>query len=300
MHESACQKSCETGMSGRDFARMSRLIYDECGIKMPDAKKTMLEARLGKRLRGLGMGSFAEYCDYLFSREGREQELVLMIDLVTTNKTDFFREPAHFDYLRQNVLPEWVGKGGKLAADKLMLWSAGCSTGEEPYTLAMVLNEFAADCPGFDFRMLASDISTRVLESAVRAVYDEEKVVPVPSGLKKKYLLRSRDKDSSLVRIAPEIREKVRFRRINFMDADFGIGDRFDVIFCRNVVIYFDRETQERLLNKFCNYLNKGGYIFMGHSETLNGLDVPLSMVHPTVYRKVGGPSGRAVRNTRD
>jgi chemotaxis protein methyltransferase CheR len=293
MHETAGRKRCESGMSNSDFARMSRLIYDKCGIKMPDVKRTMLEARLGKRLKGLGMGTFAEYCDFLFSREGMEKEFILMIDLVTTNKTDFFREPAHFDYLRQKVLPEWVGHAGCLSAKKLRLWSAGCSTGEEPYTLAMVLNEFAEECQGFDFTLLASDISTRVLETALRAVYEEEKVAPVPHSLKRKYILRSRDRDSSRVRIVPEIREKVRFRRINFMDADFGINDRFDVIFCRNVVIYFDRETQERLLNKFCNYLNKGGYIFMGHSETLNGLDVPLSMVHPTVYRKVGGTAGK-------
>jgi chemotaxis protein methyltransferase CheR len=265
---------------------MSRLIYDECGIKMPDVKRTMLEARLGNRLRSLGLHSFGEYCDYLFSREGMERELVIMIDLVTTNKTDFFREPAHFDYMLLKVLPDWASNANKLSERKLKVWSAGCSTGEEPYTLAMVLNEFALECPGFDFSVLATDISTRVLETAIRGVYEEEKIEPVPQPLKRKYLLRGKDRSSGLVRIVPEIRAKVRFRRLNFMDTDFGITDKFDIIFCRNVVIYFDRATQERLLTKFCAHLATDGYIFMGHSETMNGLDVPLAMVHPTVYRK--------------
>jgi len=286
MREALQRNECATGLSPRDFARMSKLIYDECGIKMPDVKKTMLEARLAKRLRGLGLHSFDDYCDYLFSREGMEQELVLMIDLVTTNKTDFFREPAHFDYMLQSVLPEWVGGGEGVSGRKLKVWSAGCSTGEEPYTLAMILNEFAEEHPGFDYRILATDICNGVLEKAIQAVYDEERIAPVPQHLKRKYLLRSKERTSGLVRIVPELREKVRFRRLNFMDNDFGIHETVDIIFCRNVVIYFDRPTQERLLNKFCAHLASDGYIFMGHSETLNGLDVPLVMVHPTIYRK--------------
>lgn len=287
MHQTAAQfREYENGMSYRDFTRMSRLIYENCGIKMPDTKKTMLEARLGKRLRRLEMRSFGEYCDYLFSREGMERELVTMIDLVTTNKTDFFREPAHYDHLLLKVLPEWVSNRPSPPAVKLKVWSAGCSTGEEPYTLAMVLNEFAAECPGFDFSILATDISTRVLETAVSAVYEKEKVIPVPQNLKRKYLLRSKYRESAMVRIVPELREKIRFRRLNFMDADFGIVEKFDIIFCRNVVIYFDRNTQERLLNKFCSLMAKDAHLFMGHSETINGLEVPLVMVYPTVYQK--------------
>jgi len=286
MHQPAQLKEREGGLSNGDFARLSRLIYDACGIKMPDVKRTMLEARLGRRLKSLGLHSFGEYCDYLFSREGMERELVVMIDLVTTNKTDFFREPQHFDHMLLKVLPEWASNGSNLSERKLKVWSAGCSTGEEPYTLAMVLNEFALECPGFDYSVLATDISTRVLETAMRAVYEEEKIEPLPQPLKRKYLLRGKDRSSGLVRIVPEIRAKVRFRRLNFMDSDFGITDKFDIIFCRNVVIYFDRPTQEKLLSKFCTHLATDGYIFMGHSETLNGLDVPLAMTHPTVYRK--------------
>ena len=271
-------------MSSREFASLSRFIYEQCGIKMPEGKKTMLEGRLQKRLRVLGMKSFAQYLDYLFQPDGNSDELVQMIDHVTTNKTDFFREPDHFDYLQNKVLPEWWGKYG---TRRLMLWSAGCSTGQEPYTLAMVLQEFAAGRPGFDFQILATDISTRVLEQAKGAVYSEELLAPLPSVLKTKYVLRSKDRQSGLVRIVPELRARVKFRRLNFLDGDFGLREPLDIIFCRNVIIYFDRQTQARLLQRFFTHMRAGAHIFMGHSETLSGLDVPLVSVAPTVYRKI-------------
>ena len=286
MHESFQSNAYTAVLSGSDFSRLSRLIYEESGIKMPAAKKHMIEARLGKRLKSLGISSFSAYCDYLFSNEGLKQELTGMIDLITTNKTDFFRESAHFNYLMQKVLPGWVHEQQGFSGRELRVWSAGCSTGEEPYTLAMILNEFAEKSPGFDYRILATDLSTRVLEKAKLAIYDAERVAPVPQLFKKKYLLRSRNRSKGLVRIGPELRRKVRFHRLNFMDNDFGIREPFDIIFCRNVVIYFDRPTQERLLNKFYTHMTNDGYIFMGHSETLNGLDVPLVQVHPTIYRK--------------
>jgi chemotaxis protein methyltransferase CheR len=271
-------------MSSREFASLSRFIYEQCGIKMPEAKKTMLEGRLQKRLRALGMKNFSQYVDYLFHPAGNNDELVQMIDHVTTNKTDFFREPDHFEYLQKKVLPEWFEKYG---TRRLMVWSAGCSTGQEPYTLAMVLNEFAGERPGFDFQILATDISTRVLEQAKRAVYSEDLTAPMPSVLKSKYLLRSKDRRSGLVRIAPELRARVKFRRLNFLDGDFGLREPLDIIFCRNVIIYFDRPTQSRLLQRFYGHMRTGAYIFMGHSETLSGLDVPLVSVAPTVYRKI-------------
>jgi chemotaxis protein methyltransferase CheR len=269
-----------------DFLRLGRFIYDECGIRMPPIKKTMLESRLQKRLRILDMDSFVQYCAYLFSSEGLLAEAVPMLDLVTTNKTDFFRESDHFEYLAASVLPGYVQKG-EGACRNLRIWSAGCSTGEEPYTLAMVLQEFAEQSPGFDFRILATDLSTRVLQSGRVAVYHEERTAPVPPDLKRKYFLRSKDRSERVVRIVPQLREKVEFRRLNFMGDDFGIRERVDIIFCRNVIIYFDRPTQERLLQRFCTHLAPGGFIFMGHSETLNGLDVPLVQVSPTIYRKV-------------
>lgn len=263
-------------MSQKDFARLREFIYSECGINLVDAKKTMLEARLQKRLRMLNLKTFTQYCDYLFSTHGVEEELTEMIDQVTTNKTDFFREPGHFEYLKRKALPEL-----SRLKKSFLVWSAGCSSGEEPYTLAMILEDF-----GCDFTVLATDISTKVLEKARRAVYDEERVVPVPMAFKKKYLLASKDRTKKLFRVVPELRQRVKLRRLNFMDADFGFREPIDIIFCRNVVIYFDKPTQERLLNHFCRYLSPHGYIFMGHSETLLGMDVPLVSVAPTIYRR--------------
>lgn len=283
-----CNDDPRENLSQRDFLRLSRFIHEECGIKMPESKKVMLEARFQKRLRILGMKTFDDYCNYLFSDEGMERELHHMIDVVTTNKTDFFREPSHFDYLFKKILPEIAAKKENGAGRKITIWSAGCSTGEEPYTLAMVTNEFAERYPerGFAWSILATDISTKVLEKARQAIFDSERVTPIPDPMKKKYLLRSKDPNKGLCRIVPELRKTVWFRRLNFMDEDFGMEERIDVIFCRNVIIYFDRPTQTRLLNKFCSQLVPGGYLFLGHSETLHGLDVPLVQIMPTIYRK--------------
>lgn len=271
-------------MDNRIFERLSEFIKTELGIKMPSSKKTLLEARLQKRLRELCLNSHEEYCRYLFSPEGMEQELVNLVDVVTTNTTDFFREPKHFSLLLERVLPALLGRGG--SGRRVHVWSAGCSSGEEPYTLSMVLSEFARATPGFSFNILATDISTQVLRMAVRAVYPESKIGPIPLEYRKRYLLRSRDRTRRLVRIGPEARAHVRFRRLNFME-DFSLEDQLDIIFCRNVVIYFDRPTQERLFSRFCRKLSPGGFLFIGHSESLTGMSLPLESVAPTVYRKI-------------
>lgn len=272
-------------LKDREFNRFSGFIYDEVGIKMPPAKKTMLEARLQKRLKALGLNTFEEYADFVFSSAGKADEIIHLIDVVTTNKTDFFREPAHFDYLVKSAVPSLIDGRDAGLKSPLKIWSAGCSTGEEPYTLAMVLSEFAASTPSFRTSILASDISTSVLSKARNAIYSEDRVDTIPLHLKKKYLLRSRDASKSLVRIAPQLRAMVNFRRLNFME-DFGLPEQMDIIFCRNVIIYFDKPTQERLLNRFHQQLVRGGFLFLGHSETLNGLNVPLHPVASTVYRK--------------
>ncbi len=273
-------------LSSRDFSRLSVFIYDELGIKMPEAKQTMLAGRLSRRLRALSLSNFAEYCDFLFSPEGQEEEMVHLIDAVTTNKTDFFREPGHFDYLTRTALPELRRIGSIGAGRRLKLWSAGCSTGEEPYTLAMVLAEYAAMHPGFDFDILATDISTRVLQVARRAIYPFERIEPVPMPLRSKYLLKNKDRKNPLVRIVPALRARIGFGRLNFMAEEFGLREKMDIVFCRNVIIYFDKGTQEKLMAKFCRNLNPGGYLFLGHSESLHNYDIPLVQVAPTVYRK--------------
>jgi chemotaxis protein methyltransferase CheR len=274
-------------LSGRDFERFSKLVYEQCGIKLPGHKQSMLEARLRKRLRALGLASFEEYAEMIFSGREPEGELVKLIDVVTTNKTDFFREPAHFDFLIRTALPTLIEKDGAGTDRPLRIWSAGCSTGKEPYTLAMVLSEFREGHPGFRFEILGTDISTDVLDKAVQGVYAEEKAAPIPPALCRKYLLKAKDPERRQVRIVPELRSLVKFRRLNFMDADYGLREPFDIIFCRNVLIYFDRATQERLLTRFAGYLESGRFLFLGHSETLLGLNLPLRQMAPSVYCKV-------------
>ncbi|MGE4560373.1 MAG: protein-glutamate O-methyltransferase CheR [Desulfobulbus sp.] len=274
-------------ISRHDFHQLSSLIYQELGIKMPESKQTMLTGRLTKRLRILGMGSFSQYCDFLFSPEGWEEEMVHLINAVTTNKTDFFREPTHFHYLTNTSLSVLQEKQRFNSRNPCRIWSAGCSTGEEPYTLAMVLAEVQEAQPGFRFEILATDISTRVLDIARRAVYPMERIEPISNLRRKKYLLKGRDRKTPEVRIVPELRRLVRFGRLNFMDKDFGLPEMVDVIFCRNVIIYFDKQTQEKLMRKFSSHLHPGGYLFLGHSESLHGYQTPFLQVAPTIYRKL-------------
>jgi chemotaxis protein methyltransferase CheR len=274
----------DESISNADFGRLRSLIYEQSGINLSAEKKTMLELRIKRRLRSLDLNSFAQYCDYLFGPHGQKEEIVHLLDVVSTNKTDFFREPEHFEYLVQKAIPELMARNQ--SGRPLLVWSAGCSTGEEPYTLAMVLNECGPTNSGFRFRVLATDISTTVLAKADRGVFSVEVVGPVPPDLRRKYFMRSRDRDSNLLRVVPELRQLVEFRRLNFMDADFGLSQKADAIFCRNVIIYFDRATQEQIIQKLAAQLVPGGYAFVGHSETLHDMDIPLAPVAPAIYRK--------------
>jgi len=277
------------GLSPESLARFCKYITGELGIKMSDAKLPMLQSRLQRRLRVLGLNSLDEYQDHLFNSPGGEAERVHFFDAITTNKTDFFREPQHFDYLVQTALPTLAPDDTGRAVNHpwhLKLWCAGCSSGEEPYTLAMVLAEFAGKQPGFDFSLMATDISTKVLEHARAGIYDEERVAPVLPALRAKYLLRSKDRACAQVRIIPDLRRKITFHRLNFMDAHYGVKDVFDVIFFRNVMIYFDKPTQESVINKLCRNLAPGGYLFVGHSESLAGLDLPVTSIGSAIYRK--------------
>jgi len=272
-------------LSDNEFRKISEYIYDLCGIKLPAIKKTMLSARLHKRLRHLNFNSFSEYFKYVLSREGQEEELVHMIDVVSTNKTEFFREAKHFDVLTSLVLPEHL-KGMRLQNNrKLKVWSAGCSSGEEPYTLAMVLEDFFGKYPGLDYEILATDISTRVLSIAKDGIYQDETVAPVPTLLRHKYLMRGKGRQAGFHRVVPELRAKVKFQRLNFMDKQFDIKGPHDIIFCRNVIIYFDRKTQQELFGKFYRHLAPSGYLFTGHSESLEGIIDRMERVASAVYR---------------
>lgn len=284
----ACEVSPSSILSPATFEKFCQFITSELGIKMSENKVPMLQSRLLQRLRKLGLGSLDEYQAYLFDSPQGEDELVHFINAITTNKTDFFREPGHFTYLTQTALPNLAPKArdGFERPWRLNTWCAGCSSGEEPYTLAMVLAEYGAQQPAFDYSILATDISTRVLNQAQLGIYDEERIEPIPPTLRPKYLLRSKDRARALVRIIPELRGKLWFHRLNFMAAHYGLKETFDVIFFRNVMIYFNKPTQEAVIHKLCRHLAPGGYLFVGHSESLAGLNLPVVCVGSAVYRK--------------
>lgn len=267
-------------MDDESFARISSYVTREYGIKLPVNKRSMLESRLNKKVKTLGMENYKQFFDYVFSDEGKE-DLFHVIDLITTNKTDFFREAAHFRYLTQEFLPAYQAEFGR---NNLKFWSAGCSTGEEPYTLVMAMEEYKKRHPEMVYSLLASDVSIRVIQTAFQGIYDLEKIDPVPIELKRTYFMRSKS-NPKLVRVKPQYRKKLQFKRINFMDNHFGLTKNdFDVIFCRNVLIYFDKATQESVIHKFCSHLKPGGLLFLGHSESIIGMNVPLRQIRPTVY----------------
>ncbi len=268
------------------FADFQAVITGTLGIKMPPTKKVMLQSRLHRRLRELGLETFEEYHSRFFGDPAHQAaELEHLLNLATTNKTDFFREPDHFDVLAKEVLPAWLRAP---TGPAFSVWCAGCSTGGEAYTIAMVLAEQQRTF-SFNFVIRATDVSTRVLETARRAVYSEEHVAPVPLALRQKYLLRSRDREAAQVRIGPELSAHVRFGHLNFLSPDYGMREVFDAVFFRNVMIYFDRETQQEVVAKICRQLRPDGRLFIAHSETLQGLALPLRMTGPAAYRRLPG-----------
>lgn len=270
-------------LSQEDFKAFSDYIYAEFGIKMPDIKRVMLQGRLLKRIRELKMSSYAEYKTYFFSEEGQRKELYDFLSVVTTNKTDFFRESAHFDFLSQEVLPGFMAEG----RTNIKVWSAACSSGEEPYTISIVLNEFKETHPQLNFKILGTDISSNVLDKAAKGVYPEKTVDVIPMHLKRKYFLRSKDRTTPTVRVTPQLQQNISLKYLNLMDSVYDITEKYDVIFCRNVLIYFDRETQEKVVTKLCRHLAPGGYLMIGHSESIANMDLPLKNIKPTMFKRI-------------
>ncbi|MCA1987777.1 MAG: protein-glutamate O-methyltransferase [Desulfarculus sp.] len=264
------------------FSKLASLVYRLCGIHLGEGKRELLRARLAKRLRATGCRDVQEYIERLEGdRSGHE--LVCFLDVITTNKTDFFREPKHFEFLVDDVLP----KLDKLCHgnEPLRIWSAACSTGEEPYTLAMVLMENRALWERRGAGILASDLSTKVLEQAQNGVYAQDRVADIPRPFLTKYFQRGTNRWAGYVRVRPELRKMIQYRRLNLMD-NFDFDKPFHVIFCRNVMIYFDKPTQERLVEKFRACLVQGGYLMVGHSESLTGIHHRLAFTRPAVYRR--------------
>lgn len=269
----------EMTLSTDEFQLFKDLVYQEVGISLSENKQSLIVSRLSKRVRELALSSYQAYYDFVVSREN-PKELTKLLDLISTNKTDFFREPGHFDFLRDHIVPT-------LASQKsIRIWCSASSTGEEPYTIAMTLWDAIDQPTQWNCKILASDISTRVLEKAAKGIYEDERVQSLPSDLVRRHFLRGKGEQHGFVKIKPLLSKMITFRRINLMDEAFPIRSPLDVIFCRNVMIYFDRPTQAKLMAKFNRYLKPGGYLFIGHSESLQWIEHPFSYVAPTIYQK--------------
>jgi chemotaxis protein methyltransferase CheR len=271
-------------LSDYEFDRISGLVYSLCGISLGSGKKELVTARLARRLNELKLQSYDAYLKYLSGDESG-YELLQLIDVITTNVTSFFREMHHFDYIKEHILPEYKSK-----SNKIRIWSAGCSSGEEPYSMAVLLFEEIGNLMLRDVKILATDISTNILSKAKEGVYDKQLVNGVPKILLTKYfeVLTTKDEYGRTVnyyKVKSDIRSVVRFARLNLMD-DWPMKGPFKIIFCRNVMIYFDKKTQEKLVAKYHGLLENGGHLFIGHSENLSPVSHSFKYVQPGVYLK--------------
>jgi len=274
-----------------EYAALRATIFDLAGIALGDAKQALVVARLGRRLRALGLDSFTAYCRYLETQDPEGVERQALLNAITTNKTAFFREPRHFTFLTSRVVPEFVARAERTGAAKLRIWSAGCSSGEEPYSIAMAVAGALDPKRRWNFRLLASDIDSEVLADAVRAVYPATALAEVPVHYRRAGFLRGTGPWTGWIRVREPVRAMVTYRRINLVAGTWPIRVRFDAIFCRNVVIYFDRATQRRVFERLARQLHPHGYLIVGHSETLHALRDLFEPVAPTVYRLRGTSS---------
>jgi chemotaxis protein methyltransferase CheR len=269
----------QTKLTEAEFQQISAFVKTTCGINLHDGKKELVKARLGKRMRMLGTPSFHDYMDYVMA-DTTGAEVTAMLDVISTNLTYFFREPKHLTYLQEKILPEWTRKGNR----RLRIWSAGCSSGEEPYSIAMLLAE-TLQLKQCDARILATDLSTRVLRCANEGIYREDRFRETSQAMVRKYFTCIQTKPERLYKVSPELRRLIHFARLNLMES-WPMSGPFDVIFCRNVMIYFDKETQGRLVNRYFDILAPGGVLFLGHSESLTGIQHRYRYVQPACYQK--------------
>ncbi|MBJ7535762.1 chemotaxis protein CheR [Rhodomicrobium vannielii ATCC 17100] len=272
-------------LGDHDFVRIANLVSRQTGIRLPPSKRTMIETRLRKRMRACAKPTFDAYCSYLFDTGVLESELTHLIDVVTTNKTDFFREPEHFSFLANRAVPDLLARRHGERTPHLKLWSAASSNGAEAYTMAMVLAELASAKLRFLFSILGTDVSTRMLASARRAVYPAGFVSPVPEPLRRRYFMRSRDPEANEVRVVPELRQHMQFSAINLMAGTYRFDHDFDAIFLRNVLIYFEKDTQIEVARRLVSHLRPNGYLFLGHSETWVGNSLNARQVAPSIYQ---------------
>lgn len=274
----------EVKLNEKDFRRISDVIYKHCGINLHSGKKELVRARLAKRLRLLSIKTFPEYIDHALN-DPTGNEFTTLVDSISTNLTSFFRENQHFEYLRKNFLPRVIAEKAKTGDRVIRAWSAGCSSGEEPYSIAITLLEAIKMERSLTAKILATDISTQILAKAKAGVYDPERVAPVPPGLKQRYLVSEKIDRRKVFKASKALKDIIFFGHLNLMD-EWPIKVPLDFIFCRNVMIYFDKPTQERLVNRYWQNLNPGGLLFTGHSESLTGINHKFRYVQPTIYVK--------------
>lgn len=269
-----------------EFHYLRAFVLEHCGIALGEHKHQLMQGRLFRRLRALGLSNFGDYCELL--REDPYSELGELASAISTNVTAFFREVHHFDLLTNELLPRWL-QHKRRDGDRLRIWSAGCSTGEEPYALAMVLAE-AIELSGstLDAKILATDLSPQALESARKGVYSLERLAGISAERCQRWMLRGTGEYEGLACVHPRLRELVTIEPLNLLHP-WPMSGLFDAIFCRNVVIYFDHPTKQRLFRRYADLLPPGGYLFLGHSESLHGINDQFELIGRTVYRKLGG-----------
>ncbi len=270
-------------LTDTDFEKISRLVYDQCGINLQEGKKELVRARLGKRMRLGQFHSFREYFQYVI-QDSTGEELVHLLDSISTNFTFFFREEKHFHFLRSEFIPGLLAikRNGER---KIRFWSAGCSSGEEPFSVAITLLEVLGNPLGWNIEILSTDISTKVLKTAAAGIYSQERIRSMPQALVKKYFLKGDRQWEDHVKVKDQVRQCVQFTRLNLKEP-FHFKEPFDCIICRNVMIYFDKKTQASLVNRFYECLETGGVLLIGHSESLTGITHPFHYVRPTIYKK--------------
>lgn len=279
-------ESDKTVLTDANFKRFRDLVFAQSGIHLSEHKRELVRTRLGKRIRALDLSGFNEYYDYI-KTDVTGSEAIRMIDAISTNLTFFFRENRHFEHMRDVALPEIVADKRKRGDTRLRIWSSACSTGEEAYSIAIVVHEALGDRPPFDVKILATDISTEVLAAAARGLYRKEKLDGVPKMTLQKYFEPDRSSDDrEMYAVKKDIRDMVTFRRLNLMIDKFPFGGKFAIVFCRNVMIYFNRQTQADLINKLYDVIEPGGYLFIGHSESLTSIEHRFGYVAPTVYQR--------------
>lgn len=271
-------------LSENDFRKISALVYEHCGINLHAGKKELVRARLAKRLRLGHFKTFPEYMRHVL-KDATGHEFSILIDALSTNLTSFFREAPHFEFLSEDFLPALHQRKQKQRNLKIRAWSAGCSSGEEPYSIAITLLEAVAGRGRWDVKVLATDISTSMLQTARVGIYDKERAAPVPALLKNKYLVHRQANKEKIFEVNRDLRQAVIFKYLNLMK-DWPIKGRLDFIFCRNVMIYFDKPTQQRLISRFWDLLDSEGILFTGHSESLTGIEHRFKYVRPTIYMK--------------